>query len=75
MHLLIEFLGLDLGDTSPEALAAAVARLIEGGVELPDGRLYTNDVRVHVVDHNDEFPAPVPGGPGTGNSPSLRSVA
>ncbi len=75
MRLQLEFPDLDLGDTSPDQLAAAVARLIEGGIELPDGILYTNDVRVQAVEENGEFTVPVPNGPGTVNSPSLRSVA
>ncbi len=75
MRLQLEFPDLDLGDTSPDQLAAAVAGLIEGGIELPDGILYTIDVRVQVVEENGEFTVPVPIGPGTVNSPSLRSVA
>ena len=44
-------------------------------IELPDGILYTIDVRVQVVEENGEFTVPVPIGPGTVNSHSLRSVA
>lgn len=74
MRMQLEFPNLDLGDTSPDELAAAIARLIEGGIELPDGILYTNDVRVYASEQTDELLLPCPRGPGSSNSPSLRSV-
>ena len=73
MRLQLEIPGLALADITPEELATAVARLIEGGIELPDGMLYPSDVRVTVFGAGGEFPAPVPAGPDAGNSPSLCS--
>lgn len=75
MQVLIEFPDLDLGTTSPDELASSITGLLEGGIELPDGILYANNVRVQIVEEGSEFPAPGPDGPAAGNSPSLRSVA